>query len=393
MNIFLNTSDKPRRILITGGRAPVILDLARILHRAGHKIYAAESMPLNLLATSNVVSKKYVISQPRFNLKGFQEDLTRIIEVEKIDLLIPTQEEIYYVAKIKNQLPSFCKVFVSDFDKIHDLHNKWIFIQKAAAQGFKVPITYLVKDETELEKNQWNLRGKVVLKPVYSRFGAKTLITDIHRIENENITIHPNNPWVLQEFISGRQICTYSVVKNGEILAHCSYTSDFAWGLGAFIFLKNIIHQSSYEWVKQFVHNEKFNGQIGFDFIENNNGEIYVIECNPRATSGINLFYNHSGFANVFFGKSLSPLFPKSENASMVGVAMLSYAIANVRNMNQLQRWWASFKKGRDVIFSWNDPWPYVMQFIITARLIISGWSKGMSATEFTTEDIEYNGK
>ncbi len=393
MNIFLNTSDEQKRILLTGGRAPVILDLARILHRAGHKVYAAESMSLNLLASSNVVSKKYVISQPRFNLKGFQEDLSRIIEAEKIDLLIPNAEEIYYVAKIKNQLPSFCKVFVSDFGTLHDLHNKWIFIQKAAAQELKVPITYFISSKKELVRKQWNLHGKVVLKPVYSRFGAKTLITDINKIYTLKIPIHLTNPWVLQEFISGRQICTYSVVKNGEILAHSSYTSDFTWGLGAFIFLKNIVHQSSYEWVKRFVSNEKFNGQIGFDFIENSNGDIYVIECNPRATSGINLFHNHSNFADIFFGKKLLPISPQGENPSMVGVAMLSYAIANVRSIKQLKSWWGSFKKGRDVIFSWNDPRPYFMQFIITATLILSGWSKGMTATEFTTDDIEYNGE
>ena len=46
------------------------------------------------------------------------------------------------------------------------------------------------------------------------------------------------------------------------------------------------------DWVYKFVEDldPQFSGQLGFDFIEATNGDIYALECNPRATNGISFF-------------------------------------------------------------------------------------------------------
>lgn len=73
---------------------------------------------------------------------------------------------------------------------------------------------------------------------------------------------------------------------------------------------------------------ENLSGMFGFDFIEEANGTTYVIECNPRATSGIHLFGNKAPeVTNAFLGylerpeifnPISEPVFADSQNLSML---------------------------------------------------------------------------
>ena len=77
-------------ILLTGGRAPVTLELARLFSGAGHRVFVADSLPHHLCSYSRSVFKNFLVPPPRFDPTGFIDALVDIIETEKIDLLIPT---------------------------------------------------------------------------------------------------------------------------------------------------------------------------------------------------------------------------------------------------------------------------------------------------------------
>lgn len=59
------------RILITGGRTPLALDLARHFHNAGHEIYVAETSKLHICRFSNTVTDSFVVPSPRFDSDEF----------------------------------------------------------------------------------------------------------------------------------------------------------------------------------------------------------------------------------------------------------------------------------------------------------------------------------
>ena len=46
-------------ILLTGGRAPATLELARAFHRAGHTVFMAESLRGHLSQPSNAITKQF----------------------------------------------------------------------------------------------------------------------------------------------------------------------------------------------------------------------------------------------------------------------------------------------------------------------------------------------
>lgn len=67
----------------------------------------------------------------------------------------------------------------------------------------------------------------------------------------------------------------------------------------------------------------RFTGQIAFDFIEESDGTIRAIECNPRATSGITLFDVTGDLPIAFFGVEQPVRFPQTGRRTRARGVML----------------------------------------------------------------------
>ena len=144
-------------ILLTGGRAPAALELARAFHRAGHTVFMAESLRGHLSQPSNAIKANFVVPAPRQDGDAFIVALKKIIEENKIDLLIPTCEEIFHIAMRRDELP--CTVFAEPINKLDQLHNKWEFISTAVDYGLSIPETTLVKTMDDLFHAYHQLEG------------------------------------------------------------------------------------------------------------------------------------------------------------------------------------------------------------------------------------------
>ncbi len=156
-------------ILLTGGRAPATLELARAFHRTGHTVFMAELARSHLSEPSRALKANFLVPPPRQQTGAFLQALREIVSRNKIDLLIPTCEEVFYVAMGRDALP--CKVFAESIEDLQTLHNKWSFAVQASNLGLAVPETFLVgsTDELLLAFAQWQ---KLIFKPVYSRFAS-----------------------------------------------------------------------------------------------------------------------------------------------------------------------------------------------------------------------------
>ena len=71
------------RILITGGRAPVSLELVRQMSYAGKKVFVADSAPCYLTSSSRLIEKSFQLPRPRQSPLEFVDALERIIINEK----------------------------------------------------------------------------------------------------------------------------------------------------------------------------------------------------------------------------------------------------------------------------------------------------------------------
>ena len=73
------------RILLTGGRAPVTLDLARRFKQYGYEVYVAESISYHLCRYSNSVKKSFLVPSPANYKSEYINELSSLIKKYKND--------------------------------------------------------------------------------------------------------------------------------------------------------------------------------------------------------------------------------------------------------------------------------------------------------------------
>lgn len=394
-------------ILLTGGRAPCTLELARSFHAAGHRVLVAESARRHLCRVSRAVARSFNVPPPNAEPGAYLGAIESIVIEERVDVLLPTCEEIFYIARGLQRLGRHCRVWASSIDLLRELHDKWRFVLLVQRLGLSAPPSRLIETREEwlAYAEEERLGESLVLKPAYSRFASRVLFLDEsdsgpmrrRQLSETMPAVSPAAPWVAQRRIYGRHICTYSVAYEGEVIAHAAYPSLYRVGQGATVHFESMEHEASREWVRRLVGAIRFTGQIAFDFIEEEGGGLYAIECNPRATSGVHLFGPDGGLVRAFLepealrnaGAALTPL----PSGSMLTVPMLAAGLARVRSVRQLRGWLRAFRSARDVVFARQDRKPSIEQL----RVLYDAWrisrTRGITLAQAATIDIEWNGE
>lgn len=390
----MNIETAHRRILLTGARAPVTLELARLFAKAGHTVFTADSIRNHGCRFSRAVKRSFRIAPPRHQPDRFIQDLLRVIQTEQIDLLLPTCEEIFYIAAALDELTPYCRVLTEPLAMLGQLHDKERFIQLIQSYGLPVPKTERCDSIACVDRalRAWPSKRAVVLKPVFSRFGSRVKILYDRKNPLAEDEISPATPWLLQEYIAGNEYATYSLVDYGKVVAHTTYAGSFRAGVGAQI---AFAHQKSPQiesWVAEVARRLHFTGQIAFDLVETAEGTIYPLECNPRATSGIHLLAERPDFATAFFQQPATSIQPENAKA-MLSAAMWLYGLPGVRSKKRLGEWIQTMRSSRDVLFRREDPLPMLAQGFTLLSFLQRSLRHKVSLLGATTQDIEWNGE
>jgi len=308
--------------VITCARSPLALELARALHRAGHVVFVADSWKVHVCSFSNAVERSFVIPSPRDDSEGFTEALVTIATDEHIDILIPVIEEAIYLSRVRDRFPEWCKIFCEPFEGLRDLHNKWLFFLKLRSRALATPYTTLIRSLEDLDHRHFS--GSYVLKPCCSR-GAQKLRVVAPQSTPRNIDVRPGRPWIAQEWVEGRNWSSYSWCQDGAIKSHVAYPMQFAIDGFSCLNFEAVDHPGIAEWVRNFVAEEGYTGHLAFDFIEEENGNLMCIECNPRATSGLHLVGGCERFGEVLFDEDHGVVGPEPGSACQIAFGMLLY--------------------------------------------------------------------
>ncbi|MFC7687340.1 ATP-grasp domain-containing protein [Ureibacillus sp. GCM10028918] len=378
-------------ILLTGGRAPATYYLARLLRQQGNTLFMAESLPKHLCMRSNLFQKSFRVNSPNDNRHAYIEDLIQIIQECKIDLLIPTCEEVFHIAYAYDQLSKYCRVFCEPLDIIKTFHHKGLFIntlRNKFSEYIHVPFTVFI-DTTKtnsraeisnyLEANSINFIKEYVCKPAYSRFGTEVVFKKGSEILD--LLFLKKNIWVIQEKIKGIQICTYAIADNGHMRLFSAYQTNDSVGLSATIYFEPYINRKLEEFVRRYIEEYKYTGQIAFDLILTDNDEFYPIECNPRTTSGVCLF------PLAQRQQTTEPYIVGTET-TMLGLAMLqTFFSKNI--MKQIHK----MTRAKDIVWNTKDPNAFFDQITSFLYLLKESRKRKISSYQMSTLDIEWNGK
>jgi predicted ATP-grasp superfamily ATP-dependent carboligase len=382
-----------KTVLVTGARSPAALEICRGLQASGSRVIAADSLFFPICRFSNAIDRSVRIAPPRQQPNDFVRDLNRIIAEEKIDIIIPTCEEAFHLALHREKIN--CEIFVSDIAQLSRFHDKYRFLDSARPYGISIPKTEVLDSHTALEDvfKTSMIHGErvdaLVFKRVYSRFAEGTLVKPTTEQLNK-IKPSPQNRYVAQEFIPGDEFCCYAIAVEGKLKAISIYRPVYRAGMGAGIFFEPQNQPQVEQFVRAFVGAHTFTGQISFDFITGYDGDTYVIECNPRATSGVHLLDKDTDW-NGMFGIGLEDEdhchTPRME-PKMIALAMLTYGL----RASKIRSFLADWKRARDAIYRGSDILPAIGQMATMSEFLIRAAKYSISPLAATTHDIEWNG-
>lgn len=375
-------------ILITGARAPVALDWARNLNRFGHQVYVADSLKYPLSRNTAAIIDYLVLPEPRTDLASYTDDLQKHCITLSIDYLLPTCEEVFYLSYIKPVLSQYCTILCPDFDLISQVHSKKTFLEMAQGLGINVPETQ-VKMGSELKSQPQDLSDSVIKKE-FCRFGTDVKVAPT---ASYIAKLHDDVKYLLQQKVSDPdsvELCSYGIAHNGKLLAHSLYEPTYRVKQSSGIYFKNYVSQKIVDFIQAFVAKYEYSGQLGFDFIINNE-QIYVLECNPRATSGLHLLTSQDLF-HCLTGTQEQCLIPEGQPA-MVKAAMLLIAFPHAAMSGQYRQWKVDYQKAQDVIVAKDDNPFWLFQFKSIGELIVKALSRKISVRAASTMDIEWDGE
>jgi predicted ATP-grasp superfamily ATP-dependent carboligase len=361
-------SEHPKNILITGGKMTKALQLARSFHQAGHRVFLVESHKYWLSGHrfSNAVTKFYTVPAPEKDANGYYQELLKIVQKEGINVFIPVSSPIasYYDSVAGTFLSPYCEIIHFSPDITQMLDNKFTLCDKARSFGLSAPKSFLITNPQQVLDFDFAADGsQYILKSI--RYNSVSRL-DLTRFPFagmadylKNLPISKENPWMMQEFITGQEYCTHSTVRNGKIRLHCcSKSSAFQ------VNYEHIDKPEIYSWIEKFVKELNLTGQISFDFIQAENGTIYPIECNPRTHSAITMFYNHAGLADAYLKDSQdeneAPIVPLSDSKPTYWIYHEMWRLNEIRSLSDLQAWMQKVFRGKDAIFQINDPLPFL---------------------------------
>jgi glutathione synthase/RimK-type ligase-like ATP-grasp enzyme len=382
------------RLLLTGARAPVTLELIRLFARAGHRVYVAESARVHLGQASKFVSGSYSIPKPRLEPLAFIQKLERIVELERIDLVVPTCEEVFWISGMIKSSSLREKFFVADSNAMLGLHDKSRFAEMARELGLRFPETRVLKFKRDLEQLLRN--KKWILKPAFSRFATKAQILEV-AAKPPNLEPSSNQVWMAQDFLEGQELCSFAVARSGKIQAFVLYRPVWRAGFGASVMFESLAANDptsleALRMTRAVVAHTNFTGQIAFDFIQTVSG-LNVLECNPRATSGIHLFTPEDRLERAYLERLEHPIFPAHPQRAMLALPMFLYGLPSAIRSRRVLKWWSDLRSTRDVIFDRDDPKPAWHQIPAAIELLHEANRLNGTALEASTADIEWNGE
>lgn len=378
------------RVLVTGSRAPVALEMVRAFARAGHTVYAADTPRWTLASHSRYLARHFRVPPPRFDPGGFAAELERIVAAEGIDVLVPTCEEVFHVARAFGRLSARTRVFTMPLEVLAGLHHKGRFQALAASLGVRTPRTTVVTGVEELRAALPDFPA-YLLKPAYSRFATR-IVTNrgplAGRVPVDAVRPTPEEPWLVQEFVEGELLCTYGTLHAGRVTAHCAYRTPFRVDHGSGVRFVSADGAETREVAARIGAALGYTGQLSCDFVLGVEGPV-VLECNPRATSGAHLLDPAK-----LVGGILDPAQPAWTEPAGRGGQLWAPLLASVAG--EPRRWLAALPallRGGDVVLDPRDPLPALAQLRLGAHFARVARRNGTGMAAATTHDIEWNGE
>ena len=351
-------------VLVSGGKMTKALQLARSFHAAGHRVVLVEQGTYRLTGHrfSRAVDRFHVVPAP--DAQGYTQALLDVVRAEGVDVYVPVCSPVasYHDALAKAALSPFCEVVHLDPDQLRDVDDKDRFAALAASLGLRVPETHRITDPAQVTAFDFAATGRTyILKSIGYDPVRRLDLTPLPRPTPAataafaaSLPISADNPWILQEFVTGQEYCTHGTVRGGEVQVWACCESSASQ-----LNYAQVDEPAIEDWVRTFCAATGYTGQLSFDFMVTPGGDVVAIECNPRTHSAITMFRDHPDLARAYLEDGVGPISPLPTSRPTYWLYHELWRLATQPGVRRARL--RTILAGTDAIFSLDDPLPFLM--------------------------------
>jgi hypothetical protein len=370
-----------KTVLLTLGRLPKALDIARSFALAGWRVVVAEPFARHLCGSSRDVAKSVQVPPPVAGKAAYLQALARIVAEEGVQLVVPVSEETMHVAHLPPLLPAGVRVFTMPPAALLPLYHKGGFVRFAAAHGLAVPRSAPLGSDAARDIAA---QGAVVVKPVHSCSGR-----GLRRLPPGAALppVDPAAPDLVQGFVIGDEFSTCTIAHRGRVLGTVVYRGVQMSGSVAVAF-ERVAHKAIEDWVTRFVAAAEWSGFIAFDLIVDEAGRPLGIECNPRTTSGLHFFEPADIARCIIEPEAAPPPRFRAETVLQQFWSCLTETQLSLFKGGPFGRNLRRLLTTRDVCWQARDPWPLLWMPVTSWPIIRMATQRRVPFGEVATLDV-----
>lgn len=373
-----------RTVLLTLGRLPKALEVARAMQGAGCRVIVAEPFKRHLTGASRAVARSVVVTSPVQDREAYLHELSELAVAEGASLILPVSEEILHASMLRDRLPAGVRLAAMPHGTLLALHDKLSFVAVCRAAGVAAPATFALGDPRAVELAR---RARTVVKPIFSCSGR-----GVRFLAAGEALPYVDEPALVQEFCAGRLLSTFTLARAGLPRITVTYRGAVMQGTVAVCFERIDTPPEVDAWVAAMVRHTAFDGFISFDLVEDGQGVIRGIECNPRATSGIHFVEPADLAAALLDPQADGPLRFKANRLMQQFYPCLTETQRTMFGEGPFRENLRCLLAASDVTWSANDPWPLVSQPWTSWPIIEMAMRRRCTFGEVAMLDLAWSG-
>ncbi len=373
------------RTLVTTSRMPFAVDEIRKLGETGHDVTAVDTFKASPGSHSRGAARHIEVPAPNQDTEKFIDAVVEIIDDRKIEWLLPMFEEVFYLAAHRDRLGDRCELFFPDFDTLAQVHDKVSFAALCRDLGLSVAESVTATSPDELVDaigrfDHWFARA------AYGRGGLNILtntgpLAGEGRVEDAAPT--PEDPWLVQEYLEGVDLCSWSIVHDGEVVLHSTYEHALTIDNRGGIVFESVDSPETLAAAREIAAKLSWNGQVSFDFLRTADGVHHLVECNPRPTDGCTLATPEELDAALFGARPATPVVVAAGRKREIKEAVLRDMFQHI---GRFRSDYEAAKGGADVYAGHHDHLPLL--YTVLSLQHVKAYRKTLGLDHKSREDL-----
>ncbi len=281
---------------------PTSLFTVRRLAELGFQVTAIDSSRECYAFYSRAVKRRIISPSLRYDPRGFARVVLNELKTGNYDIYVPTFECGFLMSYYYNIIKNYTRMLTMPYESIMKIHNKEYLKNLAERLNIPTPAgTFCPKTMDEVKdicqsidypviiKHQTgrNANGQRLIKNPAEVYPQYQEITDRYNLKNELP--------IIQRFIKGPLISTINLARQGDIVGNIVFKSlrvvPTTGGTSSYRVTYSC--PEAEEMDRRIIEHFNWTGFISLDYMmDEETGNIYLIECNPRMAPAVALAYN-----------------------------------------------------------------------------------------------------